>query len=343
MAHLLPVWEDGLIGRKHLLVGACGLIVSAALLLRTRAELQRDPMTFRPTGPAVGLPASFPVPRDYVLDPDVVPGDEARGPARIVSLAPSVTETLCALGLADHLVGRTQFCQYPPQIAHVRVVGGLMDTNLEMIRALEPDLVLTTANSSDVGSKLRALGLRHESLPHESLKDVFTAIERAGEICDRPRTARRLVTAIQADLDRLQSAAKGLHPRPMRVLMVCDGLPVPPTAVCAAGPGSFLDALLRMGGQQNAAADLLPTSFGEIPLERLVVLDPEVILTFPTTMPTERDMAQLYRSWSPLEGMQAIRFQRVRPVGGPEWLSAGPRIAVELHQLVAVLSGLKRK
>jgi len=213
-----------------------------------------------------------------------------------------------------------------------------MDTNLEMIRALEPDLVVTTIHSGDVSRKLDALGVRHMSLPHDSLEGVFTAIERAGSVCDRPLTARRLAAAIRGDLARLESAGRGVRTRSLRVLLVCSEWPVPPAAVWAAGPGLFLDTLLQASGHRNAAVGLLPGSFGEIPLERLVVLDPEVVLTFPASLPTENEMAAAYRSWSPLNEMQVIGYQRVRAFGGPEWLSAGPRVAVELHRLMVVLS-----
>jgi iron complex transport system substrate-binding protein len=346
--------------RRHLCVMLCGLLAVMAVSLRIREGLHREHLVVAaagfqatagsPSGPG-GRPAGPPLlttkdesffapPRDYVLHPDVAPGEENQGPARIISLAPSITETLCALGLQDRLVGRTQFCLYPPKITRpggVPVVGGIMDTNLEMIRALQPDLVLNTANSGDVGPRLDALRLRHESLPHDSLEDVFVGIERAGVVCGRPQTAHQLVAAIRADLERLQNAVREAHARQLRVLVVCGDFPVPPSAVWVAGPGLFLDTLLRSSGHRNAAADLLKAPFGEIPLERLVVLDPDVILTFPDRPLTETQTAEIYRSWSPLACMQAIRSQHIRPVGSPQWLSAGPRIAIELHQLISVL------
>lgn len=323
---------------RHLVAGVCVLVALTSLTLRIRAGLARDAL---PAAIGAKTPAgswTLPEPRDYVLYPEVAPGEEAHGPERIIALAPSVTETVCALGLKDRLAGRTQFCQYPPIITSVPVVGGIMDTNLEMIRALEPNLVLTTFNSGGLNPKLEALGLRHVSVPHESLEDVFVAIERAGRFCDRPATARQLAAAIRADLERLQRAARALHDRPLRVLIVLGELPVPLATVWVAGPGSFLDDLLRMTGHRNAAADILQTAHGEIPLERLVVLDPEVILTFPTVMPTPEDMNELYGSWSRVGAMQAIQQRRVRAVGGPEWLSAGPRIAVGLHRLLSALA-----
>lgn len=322
--------------RGWLFLSACSVVFLMAVGLRARSYLQHAPSM-----PVLSQPPAmqdFPVPRDYVLHPEIVFTEAEHGPRRVISLAPSITETLCALGLLDRLVGRTQFCQYPPGLAAVPAVGGIMDTNLEMIRALEPDLVVTTRNSGGVGDKLTALGLRHTCLPHESLEDVFSAIEQAGAVCDRPGTARRLSTAIQADLDRLSSTAKTLHPRPLRVLLVLGELRVPPGSLWVAGPGSFLHTLLKLSGHKNVAEGVLRSSHGEIPLERLLLVDPDVILTFSDSPPKPDQMAELYRSWGQVGAIKAIRMQRVRTVGGLEWLSAGPRIALELHRFITVLS-----
>lgn len=327
------------IKRRHLLVGVCAVAILTAVSLRVREGLGRDSESIA-VSPSRGLPVAIPAPRDYVLHPEVAPGEEGRGPRRIVSLAPSVTETLCALGLADRLVGRTQFCRYPPAVEPVPVVGGIMDTNLEKIRALEPDLIVTTTNSDGVNDKLEMLGLPHASLPHETLEDVFTAIERAGTLCERPATARRLIAHIRRDLERLRTAAHELRQDSPRVLLTLGELPVPPGPVWVPGPTSFLDELLRAAACRNAAAEVMKVPYGEIPLERLVVLDPDAIVTFPASPPSQASTNQLYQSWARVGGMRSIGQRRVRAFGGPEWLSAGPRIALELHRLITVLSDL---
>ena len=92
-----------------------------------------------------------------------------------------------------------------------------------------------------------------------------------------------------------------------------------------------------VAGHTNAARRVLKSSQGEIPLEILRVIDPEIIVEFREDLagPT---MADVYRSWADVGDLQAIRERRVRSVGGPEWLSAGPRIAIELHRFITVLS-----
>lgn len=323
--------------RRSVLILVVGLVFCAAVGLRVRSEMGRSQQRVTPPIPTATRSVSIPVPRDYVVEPMVVPEEADRGPGRIVSLAPSVTEIVCALGLRDRLVGRTPYCHHPPGIESVTAVGAIMDANYAAIKALEPDLILMTINSGSVSASLQKLNLRHEAVPHESLEEVYTAIERIGELCDRPRTAAALVSSIRADVEVLHRRAARSVAHPRRVLVVFGPLPVPPRAVFVAGPGIFFDRLVELAGHANAARRVLKSSQGEIPLEILRVIDPEVILEF-REEPTRAVMADLYRSWSEVGDLQAIREQRVRSVGGPEWLSAGPRIAIELHRFITVLS-----
>lgn len=324
--------------RSQLLVLAVVTVFVSSVCLRVRSHILRArERADVHTGPPGSQPDALPVPRDYVAEPWVAPQEANAGPRRIVSLAPSVTETLCALGLRDRIVGRTQYCLHPPGIETVPVVGAMLDTNLEMIQSLRPDLVLTTANSGPALDRLRELGLPHACVPHESLAELFAAIERLGELCDRPRTAAALGAAIRADLGRLEHAANAAGQPPRNVLIVLGSMPVPPGAVWVAGPGSFLDDLLRQAGHRNAAAGALLDTHGELSLERLLALRVDIILTFGQPL-TEQQETDLYTAWSQFGELEAISHRRIRCVGGLEWLSAGPRIAITLQRIMACLN-----
>ncbi|UCD28814.1 MAG: ABC transporter substrate-binding protein, partial [Planctomycetota bacterium] len=184
---------------------------------------------------------------------------------------------------------------------------------------------------------LRALDLPHLAVPHGSIADVYQAITLIGNRCDRPQTARRLINLIRSDIDALKMSARALNIVPKRLLVVLGSMPVPPKATFVAGPASFLDNLVEMAGHTNIAHEVLKDAYGEIPLENLRILDPEVILEF-RDQPDTKQMDQLYGSWSEVGMLQAIQHRRVRSIGGPQWLSAGPRIAVELHRFITVLS-----
>jgi iron complex transport system substrate-binding protein len=323
--------------RKHLLLLIVGLLVVVAAALRVRSQLRSASLVVT-SAPATTQPAiAIPVPPDYVFHPQVTPEEANAGPRRIISLAPSITEIVCALGMRDRLAGRTRYCQYPPGLEKVPTVGILAESNYGMVKALQPDLVLTTSNSGETVANLTRLGLHVESVPHEGLPGVHAAIARIGQLCGRPRTAAALSTAIANDIDRMRASARALRVPPKRVIVLFGELPVPPKAVFVAGPGLFLDTLIEYAGHHNAAREVLKSSQGEIPLEMLRVLDPDVILEFREHLDL-MVMADVYRAWSQVGDLKAIRNQRVRLVGGPEWLSAGPRMAVELHRFISVLA-----
>jgi iron complex transport system substrate-binding protein len=320
--------------RTQIYVGTVVVICLAAIALRVWSERSRAPVLTTQASSA-----HLEKPHDYVAHPWVVAEENDRGPKRLISLAPSITEVICALGLRDRLVGRTQYCTYPPEVAEIRTVGALTDTNYELIKSLKPDIVFVTENSTEVIKNLEALSIRCEPIPHNTLEEVYTSIVRVGDLCDRPKTARALVGAIWADMDALHRKAIQMKQPPLRVLVTLSSLPVPAERVFAAGPGSFFESLLLLTGHTNAAREVLKVGYGEIPLEKLVSLDPDVILEFRAD-PTPEQMTDLYRSWSEVGNLKAIQQQRVRSLGGPEWLSAGPRIAIELHQFITVLSDL---
>jgi len=323
--------------RRYVLVMFVGFVAAGAIGLRLRSHLARH-RAGSWTGAVTSRPAArIPLPRDYVVDPWVSPDEMAAGPRRIVSLAPSVTEIVCALGMRDRLVARTRYCRWPPGIESLPAVGVMAERNYGMVKALDPDLVLAAANSGDTAADLSRLGLPCHTVPHEGLDEVYAAIESIGQLCDRPKTAGALTALIRADIQRLRRVAAQLDVRPKRVLVLFGELPVPPKALFVSGPGLFLDSLVELAGHRNAARQLLKSSQGEIPLEVLRVLDPEMILEFRNES-DGRGMDEVYRAWSRVGDLQAIRQGQVRCVGDLEWLSAGPRIAIELHRFIMVLS-----
>jgi len=326
--------------RSHVLFLTVAVIVVTAVALRIRIYVNRPKIVLRESEKTVARSIVIPEPRDYVVQPQVHPDEVEAGPARIVSLAPSITEIVCALGLCDRLVGRTSYCTHPPGIEQVRSVGALTDANLEAIRALRPDMVFVTTNSTRLSSDLKQLGLRCEGVPHGSLAQVYEAIERVGVVCDRPKTAEMLNKAVRSDINAVRQAFAATKPTSRRVLVILGELPVLPKSVFVAGPGSFLAGLLGLAGQTNAAREAIDVAHGEIPLARLRVVDPEVLLEFREKV-TDAERIDLYQAWAAVGGLQAIREQRVRSVGGTEWLSAGPRIAIALHRFITTLTDVE--
>ncbi len=274
--------------------------------------------------------------RDWVLEPLASPDPARDGPARIVSFAPSITEILYALGLDDRLVGRTRYCLHPPRAQQVPSVGALTNVSAETLVALEPDLVLVAGTSRLVADRIRALGLNWQSLPDDSLDDIFRSIQAVGTLTGRSQTAALLESQLRSDLDRVRSAYED-GPR-RRVLIVLDALANPPMPPVVAGPGSFYDDLLQFAGHENVVAPL-ERAFGALSLEVIVSLDPDVIIEIVADgRRRSAGNADALRAWQTLGDLTAVREGRVRLLTGSAYFLPGPRIASTFDALCAAIA-----
>jgi len=119
-------------------------------------------------------------------------------PQRLVSLAPSITEMVHALGLTDRLVGVSRFCDYPPTVAELTDVGGFTDPAYETIVRLAPDLVLLLDTHEKAIAELGALGIDTLALPHQTIADIHVALREIGAACGAARKAEALVDQLEA-------------------------------------------------------------------------------------------------------------------------------------------------
>ena len=274
-------------------------------------------------------------PTDYTLNPIVHPDEVNAGPAKIISIAPSITETCAALGLADRIVGRTQYCTHPPTVQHADVIGAYADTNLEKILALKPDLVLITDSSPKLEANLKKLKLPYATVPDSTLDDVFAAIQQLGELLGRPKTAQALADRLRTDLDRLSERA-GKHSA-TKVLFTFTPLPQRAESIYVAGPGGYLDSLLGMAGYSNALADRVAKPWARISVETIISARPDFMLE---VRPPDKavDADQLYRGWSALAGVPAISKRQIRSLTSTAIAKPGPRINIALHEIITALS-----
>lgn len=197
-------------------------------------------------------------------------------PHRLISLAPSITETLYALGLGDELVGDTDYCDYPPQARLKPHVGALLNPNLEEIVALKPDLVLgqVEANRIQTVEQLQRLGIPLYGLTAHSVEDTLRSIRDLGTVLDCQAEASKLEARLRARVERVERRVAGL-PRP-KVLFVVWYRPL-----ITAGPHTFISDVIRLAGGTSVTDDL----HGEWPrlsLEEVLRRNPDVIL-FPRT------------------------------------------------------------
>lgn len=201
-------------------------------------------------------------------------GDTLRlpGPAtRVICLVPAMTEALVRMGAADVLVGRTEYDTLAA-VADLPSVGGGLGPNLEVLRTLEPQVVVTFAGQSDPRT---SAGLRSFSIPEfavrpDAVADVPRLVEALGRLTGHVDGANRLVREIRDTLAALDEAVAGRTP--VRAAYLLGGSPP-----LAAGPGTFLADLLELGGGENLLADL-PELYAPVSPEVLRSRPLEVIL-----------------------------------------------------------------
>ncbi len=161
-------------------------------------------------------------------------------PMRIVSLAPSLTETLYALGAQDRLVGDTDYCDYPPDAQKKRKVGGPINPNLEEIAALHPDLVLVTKeiNRLDTLRALDTLGIPAYATRAQNVDEILSTTQKLADLVGVPETGKSLTADLQARLAALHAKLEVLPPS--RVLFVVWARPL-----ISVGNHTFIDDALR--------------------------------------------------------------------------------------------------
>lgn len=190
---------------------------------------------------------------------------------RIVSLVPSATETLVALGAGDRIVGRTDY-DAAPEVAHVPSVGGGIDPGMETLASLRPDLVVGWASQggSPLRDQLRALGIPLLTVATEDTADIHRAITHLGALTGRGAAADSLARGLRASLDSVRASVAG---RPTRSVFFVVG----DDPVMTAGPGTFIHQLLETAGARNVFADA-GQRWPQVSMEELVRRQPELIL-----------------------------------------------------------------
>jgi iron complex transport system substrate-binding protein len=192
-------------------------------------------------------------------------------PGRIVSLVPSATEALLAMGQADRLVGRTDFDRMP-QLTSLPSVGGGLQPNLEILVSLDLDLVIRFSGESDLATadRLTELGIPHFAVQPDNIEDVLTVIRDLGRITDASEAADAMLRDIREALDDVVRRVAEL-PEP-RVAYLLGGDPP-----WVAGPGTYIDELMALAGGKNVFDDL-GTLYGPVSMEALLDRDLDLIL-----------------------------------------------------------------
>jgi cobalamin transport system substrate-binding protein len=250
-------------------------------------------------------------------------------PRRIVSLVPSATELIYALGGEDRLVGRTDFCDYPPATKDKPSVGGMVAPSMEMIATLKPDLVIatTSGNRLETFTRLEQLGIPVYAVHANRIAEMLEVARRLAELTGRQSALSRLVAGLESRLFAVTNAVRP-YPRP-RVLYVLW-----PEPLLVPASGALLTELISLAGGDSITAK----ERGDYPrfsIEAAVVRAPEVILLArhgsASAPPLTKD------KWERLASLPAVKSRRVHAIDGTLVHRYGPRVVDGVETLARAI------
>jgi iron complex transport system substrate-binding protein len=259
-------------------------------------------------------------------------------PRRIISTAPSITETLFALGLGDRVVGVTTYCRYPPEVTRIAKIGTWMQPNMEAIVALKPDLVILQKTSIQNRGSFDKLGLRLLEVTFDSVADILTSIDQIGRAAGVTPRAQALRKSVEQQLATLH--ARVARTRPTSVLFLVGRTPGTLDAMIAVGPRTYIDEAIGIAGGQNIFGSAA-MSYAKISPEEILARNPQVIIDAshgadsPDMSDAER-RAQI-ALWQRYSTVAAVKSGRIFPEASEVFLVPGPRVVNLVGELVRLL------
>jgi iron complex transport system substrate-binding protein len=252
---------------------------------------------------------------------------------RIVSLAPSNTEILFALGAGSQVIGRDEFSNFPAEVASIPSVGGSMGNyNFEQIAALKPDMVLASSlNTHEQVNSLEQLGLKVYLLPNPTnLDGLYQNLATIGTVAGRSSEADELIKSLKSRVEAVEEAISTVDSRPV-VFYELDGSD--PAQPWTTGAGTFLASLIGMSGGTNAGNEL-GGDFAQISLESLLVKDPAIIILGDSNYGVDASQVSDREGW---ESLSAVKDGRVVPFNDDLVSRPGPRLVDGLESLAKLI------
>jgi iron complex transport system substrate-binding protein len=250
-------------------------------------------------------------------------------PQRIISLAPSVTEILFAIGLGERIVGVSSYCNYPPQALSKEKVGGYTNPSLEKIIALKPHLVIGTADGElkPFVRKMKEMGISVYITNPQSVADVLTTIQNIGEVTSAQTAAEEVVAAMKKKIQNVKEKVQGRSR--VRVLNVLAHDPL-----ITSGRGTFVDDLISLAGGFNIAGQTRE-KHPRFSMEEVIARDPEVILL--SSMTSQDPLTGQLQWWARWKEISAVRLGRIYVLDADLIHRPSPRIADGLEEMAKVI------
>ncbi|WP_448383801.1 ABC transporter substrate-binding protein [Desulfosoma sp.] len=250
-------------------------------------------------------------------------------PRRVITLAPSLTEMVFALGAGHRVVGVSRYSNFPPQVQDLPKVGSYVQPDVEKIVALTPDLCLAVkdGNPREVVEKLERVGIPVYAVNPKNLKEVMETLTALGDVLQAQEEARKVKDRMERRLEEVDRRLRGVERRPRVFFQI--GV----TPIVSVGTETFAQELIHRAGGVNVAAG--PEPYPRFSVEQVLALRPDVIVV--SSMEREQVFETVRAEWMRWRGIPAVAFERIHLVPSDLFDRPGPRLADGLELLARIL------
>jgi iron complex transport system substrate-binding protein len=246
-------------------------------------------------------------------------------PTRVASAAPGITEVIYALGEGNRLVGRTDYCEFPPEVKNVASIGGLEDPNFETIATINPQLVIASTHfQKDAVKRLEAIKLPVVVIQSEaSFEGAYYIIGKVSQILNVPGKGDSIINKMKAEVTSILEKVKTVKSRPTVYYVIGFGK----TGNFTAGGNTFISKMIEMAGGKNIAADINGWSYS---LEKLIEKDPDIILI-------RTGNKKIFSKTASYSELKAVKTGHIYEIDDDHFEITGPRLAEGLKELYRIL------
>ncbi len=249
-------------------------------------------------------------------------------PERIVSLAPSSTEILFALGLGDKVIGVTDVCDYPEEALAIEKMGGFQGVNVEKIVAANPDLIIADSlTTKEVVEQLESFGFPVLAIRAVSVEEMLQHIELIGRAANVKAKAEEVITGLRGRVEAISQRVKDI-PDDERPLVFYE---VWYDALMSVGPNTFIHDVIELAGGKSVTADAT-TDWPVVDLEVLLAKNPEVVILGHTGQTPEQVKARV--NWQTVD---AVKNNQVYTINPDLFSRPGPRLVDALEEVAKIL------
>ena len=256
-------------------------------------------------------------------------------PTRIISLVPATTEMLVVMGAGHRIAGVSDYDRFPPEVAKLPKVGGLIDPNVERIISLKPDLVIVYDTQTDLKQQLDRARIPTFRYVHRGLPDITETMRMLGDRIGAKDAANAAAARIEAQLGAVKARVAG-RPRPSTLLVFGRDAGAL-RHIDASGGYGFLHDVLELAGGTDVLGDLKQQSV-DVSTEMILRRAPEAIieLHYGESLKTDR-IEDERKVWNALPSVPAVKNNRVYLLRGDEFVVPGPRIVIAAERFAQTL------